>query len=110
MPGLPQDDYDIGLVLASKRYNKDGTLWDPEVNGEVTSLYGDVIHVNGQPWPYLKVEPRKYRFRFLDASISRSFQINLSADKSSSTRIPFTVVGSDTGLLEKPVSTTQLDM
>ncbi|KAK5673938.1 hypothetical protein LTS10_013292 [Elasticomyces elasticus] len=110
VPGLPQGAYDIGLVLASKRYNSDGTLWDPDTNGETTSLYGDVFHVNGQPWPHLKVEPRKYRFRFLDAAISRSFQMYLVADKASSTRVPFTVVGSDAGLLDSPVSTTQLDI
>ncbi|KAK5734172.1 hypothetical protein LTR17_009155 [Elasticomyces elasticus] len=109
-PGLPQGDDDVGLVLASKRYNSDGTLWDPDTNGEVTSLWGDVIHVNGQPWPYLDVEPRKYRFRFLDASVSRSFQIYLVADQQDTVRLPFTVVGADTGLLEKPVSTSQLDI
>ena len=59
--GLPQGDYDIPLGLTSKRYNPDGTLWSPEANHETTNLFGDVIHVNGQPWPYLKVEPRKVR-------------------------------------------------
>ncbi|KAK4897525.1 hypothetical protein LTR27_004669 [Elasticomyces elasticus] len=110
VPGLPQGAYDIGLVLASKRYNTDGTLWDPDTNGETTSVYGDVFHVNGQPWPHLKVEPRKYRFRFLDAAISRSYQMYLVADKASNTRVPFTVVGSDAGLLDSPVPTTQLDI
>ncbi|KAK5739395.1 hypothetical protein LTR17_005300 [Elasticomyces elasticus] len=110
LPGLPQGAYDIGLVLASKRYNKDGTLWDPDTNGETTSVYGDVFHVNGQPWPHLKVEPRKYRFRFLDAAISRSYQMYLVADKAGNTRVPFTVVGSDAGLLDSPVPTTQLDI
>ncbi|KAK3626460.1 hypothetical protein LTR22_023154 [Elasticomyces elasticus] len=110
VPGLPRGEYDIGLVLSSKRYNSDGTLWDPDTNGETTSVFGDVFHVNGQPWPYLKVEPRKYRFRFLDAAVSRSYQMYLVADKASSTRVPMTVVGSDAGLLESPVSTTQLDM
>ncbi|KAK3624292.1 hypothetical protein LTR56_021113 [Elasticomyces elasticus] len=110
VPGLPQGTYDIGLVLASKRYNSDGTLWDPDTNGETTSVFGDVFHVNGQPWPHLKVEPRKYRFRFLDAAVSRSFQMYLVADKASNTRVPFTVVGSDAGLLDSPVPSTQLDI
>ncbi|KAK5720087.1 hypothetical protein LTR15_007360 [Elasticomyces elasticus] len=110
VPGLPQDAYDIGLVLASKRYNSDGTLWDPDTNGEKTSVFGDVFHVNGQPWPHLKVEPRKYRFRFLNAAVSRSYQMYLVADKASNTRVPFTVVGSDAGLLDSPVPATQLDI
>lgn len=68
------------------------------------------VHVNGQPWPYLAVEPRKYLFRFLDTSVSRSFQLYAEADKKVGTRIPFSVIGSDAGLLASPVSTTQLDI
>jgi len=107
---LPSDDYDIPLALSAKRYNADGTLWDPELNGETVSVFGDVIQVNGQPWPYLKVEPRKYLFRFLDTSVSRSFQLYAEADKAVGTRIPFAVIGSDAGLLASPVDTTQLDI
>jgi FtsP/CotA-like multicopper oxidase with cupredoxin domain len=73
--GLPQDEYDIPIALTSKRYNNDGTLWSPEANGEDKNLFGDVVHVNGQPWPYFKVEPRKYRLRFLNAAISRSWEL-----------------------------------
>lgn len=75
IPGLPQDEYDIPIALTSKRYNNDGTLWSPEKNGEDKNLFGDVVHVNGQPWPYFKVEPRKYRLRFLNAAISRSWEL-----------------------------------
>lgn len=75
VPGLPQGDYDIPIALTSKRYNNDGTLWSPEKNGEDKNLFGDVVHANGQPWPYFKVEPRKYRLRFLNAAISRSWEL-----------------------------------
>ncbi|KAI4766046.1 oxidase cueO precursor [Aureobasidium sp. EXF-3400] len=107
---LPSGKYDVPLALAAKRYNADGTLWDPELNGETVSVFGDVIHVNGQPWPYLKVEPRKYLFRFLDTSVSRSFQLYAEADTNKGVRIPFAVIGSDAGLLASPVDTTQLDI
>ena len=36
-------------------------------NNDNKGLYGDVILVNGQPWPTMKVKRRKYRFRFLNA-------------------------------------------
>lgn len=108
--GLPQGDFDVPLALTSKRYNPDGTLWSPEANRETTNLFGDVIHVNGQPWPHFKVEPRKYRFRFLDASISRSFQLYFEPSSKAGSRANFKVVGSDAGLLLNPVDTTQLDI
>ncbi|KAK5691281.1 hypothetical protein LTR17_025711 [Elasticomyces elasticus] len=37
-------------------------------------------------------------------------QMYLVADKASSTRVPFTVVGSNARLLDSPVSTTHLDI
>ncbi|KAJ4346273.1 hypothetical protein N0V95_005538 [Ascochyta clinopodiicola] len=103
LPSGPQ--YDLPLALSAKQYNKDGTLFNPK--DETTSLWGDVIHVNGQPWPFHKVEPRKYRLRFLDASISRAFKLTFEADGKT---IPFHVIGADTGLLTKPVQTSNLEI
>lgn len=93
------------LMIATKQFKSDGKLFSPEA--ERDSLYGDVTTVNGQPWPYMNVETRKYKFRLLDASISRSYKLYLVAD-GSTTRIPFTVVGSDAGYLDHSVSTTSL--
>ncbi|KAI5791979.1 Cupredoxin [Geopyxis carbonaria] len=103
--GLPQGRYDVPLMLQAKQYQSNGQLFSPE--SERTSLYGDVIHVNGQPWPYLKVEPRKYRFRLLDAAISRTFQLSLT-EAGKSTKLPFTVVAADAGYMSRPVTTTSL--
>ncbi|OQO12394.1 hypothetical protein B0A48_03036 [Cryoendolithus antarcticus] len=108
--GLPKGNYEVPLTLASKRYNSDGSLFTPDANGVTDNLFGDLIHVNGQPWPYLKVEPRKYRLRFLNAAISRSFQLYFEASGKLGTRITFNVVASDAGLLLKPVASTQLDI
>lgn len=103
---LPAGDYDVPLALSSKQYNKDGTLFSPA--SETVSLYGDVIHVNGQPWPYFNVEPRKYRFRFLDTSISRAFKLYFEADGGQ--KAPFHVIGSDAGLMTKPVPSDNLEI
>jgi bilirubin oxidase len=56
------------------------------------------------------VEPRKYKFRILDASISRSYKLYLVADNAPNTRLPFTVVGADAGYLDhrKLISFTSL--
>lgn len=102
--GLPSGQYDVPLALSSKQYQANGDLFSP--NGETVSLYGDVIHVNGAPWPFMNVQPRKYRFRLLDTSISRAFQLSLEADGGK--KIDFNVIASDAGLLSSPVQTNLL--
>ena len=104
--GLPKGNYDIPLMLSAKQFKANGELFSPI--DERDSLWGDVVTVNAQPWPYLKVEPRKYRFRLLDASVSRSFKLYLVEDGKPTTRIPFTVVAGDAGYLSKSVPTDNL--
>ncbi|KAK4443350.1 putative bilirubin oxidase precursor [Podospora aff. communis PSN243] len=106
--GLPSGYgvHDIPLILTSKYYQNNGQLVSPA--GETDSLYGDVIHVNGQPWPYLNVPPRKVRFRILDAAVSRSFRLYLQRQTGSTAKIPFQVIASDAGLLTGPVTTDNL--
>ncbi|KAL2121670.1 hypothetical protein VTJ04DRAFT_2125 [Mycothermus thermophilus] len=106
--GLPSGygQYDIPLILTSKQYKNNGQLFSPA--GEDDSLFGDVIHVNGQPWPYFNVEPRKYRLRFLDASVSRTYLLYFRRESGSSSKIPFQVIASDAGLLEEPVTADEL--
>ncbi|EJD35136.1 Cupredoxin [Auricularia subglabra TFB-10046 SS5] len=104
--GLPQGEYDIPLMLAGKQFLRSGQLLSPE--DERDSLYGDVITVNAQPWPFLLVEPRKYRFRLLDASISRTFKLYMVASGRPNQRVPFSVVGSDSGLVSTTTNTTSL--
>ncbi|KAF2683393.1 Cupredoxin [Lentithecium fluviatile CBS 122367] len=106
--GLPSGygTFDIPLVLSSKYYNSDGTLKSSQ--GEDQSLWGDVIHVNGQPWPFLNVQPRKYRFRFLNAALSRNFDLYFVKSNALNTKIPFKVIASDAGLLTNPVQVTDL--
>ncbi|OCK82578.1 Cupredoxin [Lepidopterella palustris CBS 459.81] len=105
--GLPSGNYDIPLALSAKYYNPDGSLLFTTNNN--AGLWGDVIHVNGQPWPYLNVEPRKYRFRLLDASVSRTYSLSFAVDGLDGESISFNVVASDSvGLLSIPVETTTL--
>jgi len=43
---------------------------------------GDIFTVNGTAFPVLEVERRKYRFRFLDASVSRIYEFKLMSSSS----------------------------
>ncbi|KAI5776508.1 Cupredoxin [Geopyxis carbonaria] len=101
---LPQGEYDIPLVIADKIYKSDGQLQTPA--GETRNYFGDIIHVNGVPWPFLDVEPRKYRFRILDASTSRSYK--LTVESTAGTKLPMIVVATDSGFAESSVSTDTL--
>lgn len=106
--GLPNGygTFDIPMILSAKQYNLDGTLFSPATVTD--SLFGDVIHVNGQPWPYLQVQPRKYRLRFLNAAVSRTFLLYLQRATGSTAKIPFQVIATDAGLTTGPISTDSL--
>ncbi|KAH0608854.1 uncharacterized protein H6S33_001082 [Morchella sextelata] len=101
---LPQGAYDIPLLIVDKIYLSNGKTLSPAT--EDTSYYGDVIHVNGVPWPYLNVEPRKYRFRLLDGSTSRSYK--MSIETSAGVKVPMKVIATDAGYVENPVNTNTL--
>lgn len=91
---IPKGEYDVPLVLRDAMFASNGDMiFDDQ--GE-SNLYGDVILANGKPWPRMKVERRKYRFRLLNAGVSRSFDLALSSDE------PFTVIGTDSGLMPEP--------
>ena len=69
---LPQGEYDVAITLSDMMFQANGTqLFDDRSH---SGLWGDVILANGAPWPVMKVKKRIYRFRFLNASISRSYR------------------------------------
>ncbi|MBV6626935.1 MAG: multicopper oxidase domain-containing protein [Rivularia sp. (in: Bacteria)] len=97
---LPKGKYDIPLIIDDKIFAHNGSLiFDDR---EHTSLMGDILLVNGAPLPRLEVANRKYRFRVLNGSVSRSYKLALS------TGDDLIVIGTDGGLLEAPVRTKNL--
>ncbi|MCU4750642.1 multicopper oxidase domain-containing protein [Halobacteria archaeon AArc-curdl1] len=72
---LPDGEYDIPLVLADRSFNEDGSLDYP--NMFMADVSGDTATVNGAAWPYLEVEPRRYRFRIINVSNARTFDLGL---------------------------------
>ena len=57
----------------------------------------------------MDVEPRKYRFRVLNAAVSRNFGLYFTEEGGDEdSKIPFHVVASHSGLLERPVETSDL--
>lgn len=103
---LPKDEYEIPILIQDKLFNKDGSLFYPDnatppVDYPVPSIpsffFGNTIVVNGKVWPYLSVEPRKYRFRILNASNLRAYDLRLSNGEA------FHQIGTELGLLEHPI-------
>jgi spore coat protein A len=110
---LPRGDRDIPLMIADRAFEADGALkypaMDPSLNSmpgidaaHMAGAAGDVILVNGAPWPELEVDAARYRFRLLNASNSRRYELALDNGAS------FTQIGSDQGLLAAPVEHTTL--
>ncbi len=63
--------------------------WIPE-------FMGDTVIVNGAPWPYVNVEPRRYRLRMLAGSNARMWRMNFGS-------VPVYAIGSDDNYLDAPV-------
>jgi spore coat protein A, manganese oxidase len=107
--GLPSAPYDLGLCLQDKMLTTDGQLWYPN-QGETTihpiwvpEFFGNLILVNGKIWPYLNVEPRKYRFRILNGAQARFFSLALSERVRSTPGPAFYQIATDGGYLAEPV-------
>jgi FtsP/CotA-like multicopper oxidase with cupredoxin domain len=97
---LPSGEFDIPLVLHEKSFGANGELVYDVFN--LDGFLGDKYLVNGMVQPYLPVKRRKYRFRFLNGSNARIYQLFL-ADASGKT-YPMTQIATEGGLLARPVA------
>ncbi len=66
-------------------------IWNPE-------FFGNCMVVNGQTWPYLDTEQRRYRFRLLNGCNSRFLVL-----KFSDPRVEVWQIGAEGGFLPAPV-------
>ncbi|MGL5081152.1 MAG: multicopper oxidase family protein [Microcoleaceae cyanobacterium] len=99
-PDIPKGEFDIAITLGDKLLDRNGQLvYD---DNDQKNLFGDVILVNGVPWPRMAVQRTKYRFRLCNTGITRAYRLSLQNGDS------LTVIGTDAGLLESPVETKTL--
>ncbi len=103
---LPKGKYEIPLAIFDRLITPEGQLYYPESGKPgapwVPEVFGDAILVNGKLYPYLEVEPRKYRFRILNASNGRFYHLSLDNG------LAFQQIGTDQGLLPAPVTAKKL--
>ena len=106
---LPHGEREVPLVIADRAFTDDGSFrypaLDPSLrttpgveNDYMEGVLGDVILVNGAPWPVLEVDAARYRFRVLNASNARRYELKLDPSPAKLVQI-----GSDGGLLDKPI-------
>jgi spore coat protein A, manganese oxidase len=82
-----------------------GILWatNPEHPYWVPEFVGDVIVVNGKSWPFMKVEPKRYTFLFINGSNARTYEMAFTDPISKNPGPPLWVIGTDGGYLDVPV-------
>jgi spore coat protein A len=117
---LPSGEFEIPLLLQDRNLddkgqllycptNEDGRPLAPGVWGP--EFFGNLPVVNGAIYPYLEVEPRRYRFRVLNGANSRFFNLYLNL-AIRPTDVPFLVafhqIGTDGGFLPSQVELKKL--
>jgi FtsP/CotA-like multicopper oxidase with cupredoxin domain len=94
-------DYDVNIMLADKAWDAKGQLAMDIFDFD--GFLGDRMTVNLVDNPFFEVEARKYRFRILNAAVSRFFKLALSDGS------PMIQIANDGNLLPHPVTLTELD-
>src|SRR3954463_4933519 len=98
-------DYDVNLMLAAKAWDNDGQLQFDIFDFD--GFIGDAMTVNLTYNPFFEVERRKYRFRILNASVSRFFKVALA--NASGAAQPIVQIANDGNLFPAPVTLLALD-
>lgn len=91
---LPSGKYDVPMILHDISFHEDGQLY---LSQNTNGFLGRYYTVNRKINPYLEVEARKYRFRFLNGGPSRFYELGLRSDQQ------FMVIGNDGNLLAEPI-------
>jgi FtsP/CotA-like multicopper oxidase with cupredoxin domain len=84
------DEPTVPIVIQDRMFDTNGQLFlpadsanaflwttNPEHPYWVPEFVGDTILVNGKVWPFLNVEPKRYRFLFLNGSSARTYEMNV---------------------------------
>ncbi|THV40866.1 multicopper oxidase family protein [Glycomyces buryatensis] len=109
---LPGGDHEVPLMIADRAFDADGQLAYPSLDSTLTGeigveepylagVLGDVILVNGAPWPEYEVDTGLYRLRVLNGSNARHYELEAIADDGR--RLLLVQIGADQGLLAAPV-------
>jgi len=101
---LPRGDRDVPLMIADRSFDRHNQLTDPftELRPPADGIAGASVLVNGAFMPHHRVEACRYRLRILNVSQFRSYNLHLSNG------MPMVQIGSDSGLMPRPVRRRQV--
>jgi spore coat protein A, manganese oxidase len=115
---LPAGDRDLPLLITDRAFEADGSFRYPALDpaqrrpgttdAYMNGVLGDVILVNGAPWPVLETQRLRYRLRLLNASNARRYQLELDPPPPGGGAL--VQIGGDGGLLERPLTHDSLEM
>ena len=97
---LPRGERDIPLMIADRSFDRDNQLTDPFSGGlrpPADGIAGEAVLVNGVFMPHHEVRACRHRLRILNVSQFRSYNLQLSNGA------PMIQIGSDSGLMPRPV-------
>jgi len=123
--------YEIPIVIQDRSFNADGSLFYPAsraffdgftgpylpgttaFRSDVSPIwnpetFGNTIVVNGKTWPFLQVEQRRYRFRFLDGSQTRFLILTTDYVDANGEPLKLCQIGADGGFLPAPECRTEI--
>lgn len=104
--GLPSGEYDLPLVIQDRTFDSQNQMVYL-ANGmmdQMIGFLGDTILVNGAPNASVEVKASAYRLRLLNGSNSRIYKLAWQDGT------PLTVIATDGGLLEAPVTRDYLTL
>jgi len=109
---LPGGAYEIPLLFQDRNLDTapDGSLTGRllhKVEDGTMEFFGPFTLVNGTIWPHLPVEARQYRLRLLNGSNARIYRLVLLDESGKPTHHTIKQIGTDGGLLGKPVDIPQ---
>lgn len=104
--GLPSGEYDRPLVIQDRVFDPQNQMvyMANAMMDQMIGFLGDTILVNGAPNASMEVKAGAYRLRLLNGSNSRIYKLAWQDGA------PLTVIATDGGLLEKPVTRDYVTM
>jgi FtsP/CotA-like multicopper oxidase with cupredoxin domain len=121
--GGPGPFYEIPVAIQDRSFNTNGSLFYPDTraffdgfvgpyipDSDVSPIwnpefFGNCIVANGKTWPFLDVEPRRYRFRLLNGCQSRFLLLRFDDPK-----VDVWQIGAEGGFLRAPVKVNDILM